>query len=51
MHDASRSSQVRLSTSVIAARQELREFVKALGIKEILEKVASTAQEEITQAA
>ncbi len=51
LHDASRSSQVRLSTSVIAARQELREFVKALGIKEILEKVSQAQQEEITQAA
>ncbi len=42
LHDASKSSQIRISTTVIAARQELREFIKSLGIKEISDKMESS---------
>lgn len=39
LHDANNAPEIRLTTSVIAARQELREFIKALEIAEIFEKV------------
>ena len=37
LHDAVNSEEIRLSPSVIAARQELRNFVSALNIKELNE--------------
>jgi chromosome partitioning protein len=44
LHDASTlAKKIRLSPSVIAARQELRDFVNALGIPEINEKLKNAA--------
>ncbi len=39
LHDAQNSGEIRMSTSVIAARQELREFIKALEIPEVIERM------------
>lgn len=39
LHDAANSGEIRMSTSVIAARQELREFINALGIPEVVAKL------------
>ncbi len=39
LHDAASSGEIRMSTSVIAARQELREFINALGIAEVVAKL------------
>ncbi|AIF80930.1 chromosome partitioning protein [endosymbiont of Acanthamoeba sp. UWC8] len=41
LHDAGTTNLVRINTSMIAARQELREFIQALKIKEITEKIAA----------
>jgi chromosome partitioning protein len=41
LHDAANSDKIRMSSSVIAARQELREFINALGIKEVSEKMGN----------
>jgi chromosome partitioning protein len=37
LHDAASAPEIKLNTSVIAARQELREFVKALDIPQIIQ--------------
>lgn len=43
LHDAVNSDEIRLSPSVIAARLELREFMRGLDIKSIVEKDDSIA--------
>lgn len=40
LHDTI-SAKIRLTPSVIAARQELRDFIQALGIPEIAQKLAA----------
>jgi chromosome partitioning protein len=39
LHDANSAKEIKLNTSVVAARQELRNFVTALNIPEINEKL------------
>ncbi len=41
LHDAGITNLVRINTSMIAARQELREFIQALKIKEITDKLVA----------
>ncbi len=41
--DAASAKEIKLNTSVIAARQELREFIAALNIKEVNERLTSTS--------
>lgn len=43
LHDAKDSKEIKLSASVIAGRQELREFVMALNIPEIMERITQKA--------
>jgi chromosome partitioning protein len=50
LHDAPNTDLIRMSSSVIAARQELREFVKSLGIKEVLEKISNSNNSDSTKA-
>ncbi len=48
LHDAANSGEIRMSTSVIAARQELREFINALGIPEVVAKLDQERAEPVT---
>lgn len=50
LHDARDAQEIRMSTSVIAARMELREFIKALGIQSLIEKINSTTEERVDAA-
>jgi chromosome partitioning protein len=50
LHDARDAKEIRMSTSVIAARMELREFIKALGIQSLLERINSTTEERVDAA-
>lgn len=43
LHDAKDLKEIKLSASVIAGRQELREFVMALNIPEIMERITQKA--------
>ena len=39
LHDADKSSVIKMNPSVVAARQELREFIVSLGIKEVNNRI------------
>lgn len=45
LYDAGVSPKVKINTSVLAARQELREFIKALRIKNIIDKINPKIQD------
>jgi chromosome partitioning protein len=45
LHDIGLTDEVRTSTSMLAARQELRDFLKALMIQELTEKIDEAANE------
>jgi chromosome partitioning protein len=45
LHDAAKCDDIRMSTSVIAARQELRDFINALDIKAVSERLSAEKPE------
>lgn len=47
LHDARDAEEIRMSTSVIAARMELREFIKALGIPALAERINNQTEERV----
>lgn len=47
LHDAAKCEDIRMSTSVIAARQELRDFINSLAIPEVSQKLANEQSEPV----